>query len=345
MKIAQIAPIIERVPPKKYGGTERVVGVLTEELVKRGHNVTLFASGDSVTSVKLVSVYPRSLREARMQDLYGPNVFTMLNIGLAYSQQSEFDIIHDHNGHLSLPTANISNTPVVLTMHGIFTPENRRIFIALNSPYIVTISNSQAKLAPNINHIGTVHHGLRLENYPFSKGNEGYLLFVGRISREKGTHLAIEVAQNLNLPLIIAAKLDRVDIEYFNDYVGPNLSEQIRWIGEVDEEERNRLYSKALCFLHPITWEEPFGLTIIEAMACGCPVIGFSLGSVPELVIDGKTGFVVDNVDEMIDAVSKIEGIDRTNCRKYVLENFSAEKMADGYEKIYRQILSKDKLT
>lgn len=343
MKIAQIAPIIERVPPKKYGGTERVVHLLTEELVKRGHEVTLFASGDSETSAKLVSVYPRALREAKIKDLYGANIFTMLNIGLSYSRQSDFDIIHDHNGHNSLPTANIANTPVVMTAHGIFTPENRRIFTTLRNPYIVTISQAQARLGTGISHIGTVHNGISVKQYPFSKVHNGYLLFVGRISLEKGVHHAIAVAQYLNLPLIIAAKLDRVDIEYFNEYINPLLSDQIRWIGEVDEAERNELYSRALCSLHPITWEEPFGLTIVEAMACGCPVIGFRLGSVPELILDGKTGFIVDNLDEMIEAVSKIDEIERIKCRQHVLENFSAEKMTDGYEKIYSHILSEAK--
>lgn len=341
MKIAQIAPIIERVPPKKYGGTERVVYALTEELVNMGHEVTLFASGDSVTSAKLISIYPRALREAKMDNVYGANILSLLNIGVAYAQQGNFDIIHDHNGYFSLPVANIATTPVVLTMHGAFNPESRRIFETLKNPFVVTISNAQGRFAPKINRVGTVLHGLQMQNYPFSESHDGYLLFVGRISPEKGLHHAIEVAQYLNLPLIIAAKLDRVDIEYFNDYIGPRLSDQIRWIGEVDEEERNKLYGRALCLLHPITWHEPFGLTMIEAMACGCPVIGFRLGSVPEIIVDGKTGFVVSDIEEMIDAIDKIPEIDRRACRNHALKNFGADRMARNYEDIYRQILQR----
>ncbi|MDE2041426.1 MAG: glycosyltransferase family 4 protein [Patescibacteria group bacterium] len=339
MKIAQIGPVIERIPPKKYGGTERVVHALTEQLVKRGHEVTLFGSGDSITSAKLVSVYPRALRESRLRDLYGMNAWTMFNIGLAYDRQAEFDIIHDHSGHISLPTANAARTPVVMTMHGAFTPENRHIYRGLNKPGLVTISKSQA-IVPGLNYLGTVYNGLDVSGYPFSNENDGYLLFVGRISMEKGVHNAIEVAVNTGLPLIIAAKLDDTDRNYFRIYVEPYLSEKITWIGEVDETERNRLMSRALCSLHPITWREPFGLTVIEAMACGCPVVAFGRGSIPELVVSGKTGFVVETIEEMIDSVVAIDTIDRHECRRHALENFNAERMTEGYEKIYAEIIA-----
>ncbi|HLM83762.1 MAG TPA: glycosyltransferase family 4 protein, partial [Candidatus Bathyarchaeia archaeon] len=325
-----------------YGGTERVVYELTEGLVRRGHEVTLFASGNSPTTAKLVSVYPRSLREAKMvEDLYGPNAFTMLNIGTAYDMQDEFDIIHDHDGYLSLPAANISRKPVVMTYHGPFNPEVRRLYQTLKNPYVVSISKAQVKGVSDINLAGNVYNGLTMKDYPFSSDHEGYLLFIGRISAEKGVHYAIETALYLNLPLIIAAKLDPIDMSYFNQYVGPRLSENIRWIGEVDLEERNRLMSKAMCFLHPVTWKEPFGLTLIEAMACGCPVAAFGKGSIPEIVVNGKTGYVVSEIYDMIEAVKNIETISRQECRRHALENFNAEKMVDGYEKIYRKILAK----
>ncbi len=339
MRIAQIAPLAERVPPKKYGGTERVVFDLTEELVRRGHDVTLFASGDSETSAKLSSVTPRGLRETRSQDIYGPNVLSMLNIGVAYSQANNFDIIHDHNGHLSLPTAQLSPTPVVSTMHGIFTTANKKMFSALKKPNIVTISNSQTLSAPDINHAGTVYNGLNMDHFPFSEETDRYLLFVGRISPEKGVHLAIEAAQELDLPLIIIAKLESVDMEYFNKYVGPKLSDEIRWVGEMDETERNRYYSRAICLVNPLTWKEPFGLTMIEAMACGCPVVSFGNGSVPEIVLDGKTGYVVADTEEMIDRINHIDKIKRSFCRKHVLKNFNEKNMAEGYEKIYQSLL------
>lgn len=341
MRIAQIAPVIERVPPKKYGGTERVASTLTEELVRRGHDVTLFASGDSVTTAKLVSVYPKSLREAKFKDLYGSNIFTLMNIGLAYDRQDEFDIIHDHNGYIGLPAGNIARTPSVMTVHGPFTPENRRAFQALRRPSLVCISHFQARHGPGLNIAGTVHNGLDMEHYPFSDLPGSYLLYVGRISIEKGVHYAIEVALDLNLPLIIAAKLDIGERPYFREYVEPFLSDTIQWIGEVTEEERNKLMSEALCFLHPVTWHEPFGLTLIEAMACGCPVIAFAKGSIPEIIIDGQTGFVVSDVEEMVDAVERVNIIERRKCRDHALTNFSGKKMADGYEEIYRRLIQK----
>lgn len=337
MRIAQIAPLFERVPPGKYGGTERVVYALTEELVKRGHDVTLFATGDSITSAKLVSVYPRSLREAGFSSSE-INVWSLLNIGIAYEGQDDFDIIHDHNGYASLPTANIAKVPVVMTIHNAFNAENRHIYQKIKKPYIVTISKSQA-IVPNTHHAGTVYNGLDMEKYPFSAENDGYLLFVGRISMDKGVHIAIEVANNLYLPLIIAAKLEKSDRPYFHEYVEPYLSDKIQWINEVDEEQRNKLMSRALCFLHPVTWREPFGLTLIEAQATGCPVVAFNRGSIPEVIVDGKTGFIVTSVEEMIDAVNNINTIDRAECRRHVLENFNSKIMTDGYEEIYRKIL------
>lgn len=347
MRIAQVAPIIESVPPEKYGGTERVVHALTEELVRMGHDVTLFASGDSQTSAKLVSVYPKALRTVKLKNLYGANSWSLLNIGLAYKMQDQFDIIHDHNNYLSLPAANISTTPVILTIHGAFNPSVKDIFEQLNNVNIVTISKSQSQPLPNLNYIGNVYHGLDMEDYPFSDQDEGYLLFVGRISIEKGVHHIIDVSQRLNLPLIIAAKLNswKTDMQYFEEYIEPHLNDKIRWVGEVTESERNKLMSKALCFLNPVTWREPFGLTVIEAMACGCPVIAFSNGSMPEIIKDGKTGFLVEDVRGMVKAVKKINKIDRSYCRKFALRKFSAKKMAQQYVEIYKKIIQHKKTT
>jgi glycosyltransferase involved in cell wall biosynthesis len=344
MKIAQIAPLIERVPPKKYGGTERVIHDLTEELVRRGHDVTLFASGDSETSAKLVSVYPKALREVKMKDIYGSNIWGLLNIGIAYQLQEEFDVIHDHNWYLSLPTANLSQTPTVMTLHGPLTNENRSTFEAMDNINYVSISKSQTFGAPNLNYTGTVYNGLNMDHYPVSKKDGGYLLFVGRIAREKGVHIAIEMAQKLNLPLIIAAKVDKIipeDVRYFNQLIKPKLSDQIRWIGEIEEEERNELMSKALCFLHPVTWREPFGLTLIESMACGAPVVAFNLGSIPEIITEGKTGFIVSTKDEMLQAIKNIKKIDRLECSRITKEKFSARNMAKGYEEVYAKVMAK----
>lgn len=345
MKIAQIAPLAERVPPKKYGGTERIVHALTEELVRRGHEVTLFASGDSQTSARLESVYPRALREAKLKDIYGTNDFTMLHMGLAYEFQDEFDIIHDHMAPLSMPIANLAETPVVATMHGPFTGQNRKLFEMLRSPHIVTISQAQLYPLPNINHAGTVHHGLSMESYPFSAEHDGYLLYVGRISSDKGVHFAVDVAQVLDMRLILAAKVEPVDLPYFKQYIEPRLSDRITWIGEVDEDERNRLMSRARAFLHPVVFREPFGLTLIEAGACGCPVIAFNRGAIPEIVKTGVTGYVVEDVEGMIDAIHNIDAIRREACRAHVLEHFNVGRMADGYEAIYQKLVANEGTT
>ncbi|MCL4208074.1 glycosyltransferase family 4 protein [Patescibacteria group bacterium] len=339
MKIAQIAPIVERVPPKKYGGTERVVHVLTEELVKLGHEVTLFATADSITSAKLVGTVDKGLREKNITDSYTKNGYTLSHVGKAYDRYKEFDIIHDHVGALSLPTANICPKPVISTLHGAFFDHNKKLYESLNNPYFVTISDAQGEPVPDLHKVATVYNGLNMSHYPFEDEPEDYLLYVGRIAPIKGTHLAVQIAHELGLPLIIAAKLEEENKEYFDKEVKPYLSSTIRWVGEVDEEERNRLMSKAKCFLHPATWEEPFGLTLIEAMACGCPVVAFSKGSIPEIIEDKKTGFVVKDLKEMATAILSIEQIDRWYCREYALTKFNAQKMAEQYESLYYLIL------
>lgn len=350
MRIAQIAPIIERVPPKKYGGTERMIHALTEELVKMGHDVTLFATGDSKTSARLVSVVPKALRESKTKNLYGANAWNLLHLGLAYKMQDRFDIIHDHNGDLCLPTANIARTPVVLTLHGAFNNQVRTIFDTLDNINLVSISNSQRKSMPDLNYVGTVFNGLNLNEYPFSAEPDNYLLLVGRISFNKGIHHAIRTSVQTGIPLIIAAKVETEsasDMRYLHQVIKPLLRKYrklVTWVGEVDDKLRNKLMSKALCLLHPVIWEEPFGLVLIEAMACGTPVIGFNRGSIPEVVTDKKVGFVVSNRDQMARAVKKIDRISRFECREYALEQFSAAKMAKGYVEVYEKIIRKNDL-
>ncbi len=340
MRIAQITSPVLKIPPSKYGGTERVVSALTEELVKRGHDVTLFASGDSVTSAQLIPITKINLTDTGVADPYGANPWTLLGIGKAYAMQDSFDIIHDHTWHLGLPTAQLARTPSVFTLHGPITADNKKIFEKMDHPYLVTISKAQAVPAPHLNYAGTVYHGFSMEHYPFSSEHGKYLLYVGRISAEKGVHHAIDAALHLNLPLIIAAKVDSVELTYYEKYIKPRLGGKITWIGEVDEEERNTLMSGALAFLHPACWREPFGLTLIEAMACGTPVIGFNQGSVPELVKHGVSGYVVDNTKEMIHAIRNIHSIDRRGTRNYAIKKFTVKNMVDGYEEIYDRILT-----
>lgn len=338
MRIAQIAPLIERVPPKRYGGTERVVHALTEELIRRGHEVTLFATGDSETSARLISPYARSLREARFAQGSAAVSWTLLHASFAYEMRHEFDVMHDHLAPLSLPIANLSDVPVVVTMHGPFVRENRELFRRLRSPHVVAISEAQARGATGVPIAAIVHNGLPLSGTPLGREPEEYLLYVGRLSMEKGVHHAIDVALELDMPLIIAAKLDDVDHRYYAEFIEPRLSDRVRWVGDVDQEQRDSLMSRARCMLHPALWREPFGLTLIEAMACGCPVVAFGRGSIPEIVRDGVSGFVVSDSEEMADAVLEVGRIDRAACRAYALEHFSAARMADGYEALYARI-------
>lgn len=341
MKIAQLSSLIERTPPKRYGGIERVVHYLTEELVKRGHDVTLFASGDSETHAKLVASSSRSLRQLHTADA---SAFTMLNITRVYKMADDFDIIHNHIDFLAFPAAYFSPTPTINTFHGQFNLENRNIFEEYKNLNFISISDAQRQQGPALNWLATIHHGIQIEKFPFKDKPKDYLLFVGRISLEKGTHIAMDVALALDKELIIAAKLDKVDVDYFNKYVAPRLSNgKIHWVGEVNDRKRNKLMSEALCLLHPITWREPFGLNMIEAMACGCPVVAFNKGSTPEIVIDNKTGFVVEKEKEMIKAIEKIGSISRKKCRMYVEQNFSLKKMVDAYEKVYHEIVDGQK--
>lgn len=340
MRIAQVASNAEAVPPEKYGGTERVVYTLTEQLVKRGHEVTLFASGDSHTSAKLIASSPVSLRKLKIRNPYSTNEWIMYNIALAYQMYKEFDIIHDHNWYLSLPAAAICKTPVLMTFHGPFSSTMQKIYKKVTKPYINSISKAQVRNTEGLNYTGNIYHGLDMAYYPFQEKPGDYFLFVGRLSPEKGPHFAIEVAQFYSTPLILAGKVDDIDKKYFKEYIEPYLSlEYVNWIGEVDETKRNELMSKAKCLLHPVQFREPFGLALIEAMACGCPVIAFNKGSIPEIVVDDTTGFVVNDVDEMIEVADKVDRIDRKKCRDYALKNFNASRMADEYEELYEKII------
>lgn len=342
MRVAMISPVIERVPPKKYGGTERIVEALTNNLVDQGVDVTLFATEDSKTKAKLISVFPKSLRESKTSDSESVEK-TVYHLGTAYSQQNSFDIIHDHNSFTAMPIANLCRTPCVITMHGLINQNMAKMFKIFSKPNYVSISHDQIKYAKNFNdNIKTIYNGLNFHDYPVARKPKDYLLFVGRISIEKGVHVAIEVAEQLDIPLIIAAKLDRKDLAYFKQFIEPKLrNHQIRWIGEVNTAKRNKLMNEAICLINPVLWREPFGLTMIEAMACGCPVIAFNNGSVPEIIADKLSGFIVKDDQEMIAAVNMIELINRDDCRSYAINNFNEKIMTNSYLKLYEEILYK----
>jgi glycosyltransferase involved in cell wall biosynthesis len=340
MKIAQLAPLWERVPPPAYGGIELVVGLLTDELVARGHEVTLFASGDSVTTAKLTSVHPQALRLD--PDIKEYSIYDMLNLGQVYGRAAEFDIIHSHIGCAALTHAQLCQTPTVHTLHGIFTHDNAKMYsYAKDQPYI-SISNSQRQPSLDLNCVATVYNSIRVSDHHFFERPDTptYLAFLGRMSCEKGPHHAIEIAKRTGIPLKMAGKVDPVDEQFFNEQIAPHIDgEFIQFLGEANHYQKNQLMGRAIATLFPITWSEPFGLVMIESMAAGTPVVGMKMGSVPEVIAHGTSGFVCESIDECVSAMGNIHSIDRQNCRDYVSRKFGVQVMTDGYEAVYRQIL------
>jgi len=336
MKIAMVAPLIEAVPPTLYGGTERVVSTLTEELVRRGHAVTLFASGDSRTSATLVPCAERALRlEDALQDAVA---YTLIELDMVYERAAEFDVIHNHCDYLAFPFARRSATPTATTMHGrLDLAEVRRLNARFPEQRLVSISDAQRAALPDATWTATVYNGIDIGNYHFRSEPGDYLVFLGRISPEKRPDRAIEIARDTGMRLVIAAKVDPEDRDYYEHAIAPLIDDHalIEFIGEVDEREKDEVLGGAYAYLFPIDWPEPFGLTMVEAMATGTPVIAYHAGSVPEVVVDGVTGFISDTVHGMVEAVARIPEIDRAACRAHVEGHFSATAMADGYECVY----------
>ncbi|NES95094.1 MAG: glycosyltransferase family 4 protein [Desertifilum sp. SIO1I2] len=341
MRIAQVSPLVERVPPPAYGGIEQIVSLLTDELVRRGHEVTLFASGDSITSAQLESVHPRALRLDSSVKEYG--IYDMLQLSQVYERANEFDIIHSHMGCAALPYAQLVKTPTVHTLHGIFTPDNEKLFThARRQPY-VSISNAQREPRLNLNCVATVYNGIDLSQYTFQAQPENppYLVFLGRLSPEKGPHIAIEIAKRSGWHLKMAGKVDAVDVDYFENVIKPEIDgRQIEYFGEVTQSEKAALLEGAVATLFTITWREPFGLVMVESMASGTPVIGMRMGSAPEVIAHGQTGFLCDNIEEAIAAIDQVSQLNRHHCREHVQNYFSVQKMVDGYEAVYQQLLA-----
>jgi glycosyltransferase involved in cell wall biosynthesis len=342
MRIAQIAPLWERVPPAAYGGTELVVGLLTDELVRRGHEVTLFATADSITLAKLEPGVPQPLRQmgALPQEA---QVYDTLQLDKVYSRASDFDIIHSHVDFLALPYANLVKTPTVHTIHGILTPLVERIFTNHKQQNFVSISNSQRRTDLGLNYVATVYNGIDPSTYIFhpQPDNPPYLAFLGRMSSEKGPHLAIEIAKRTGWHLKMAGKVDRADKEFFEKEVAPLIDgKQIEFLGEANHVQKSEIMGGAVATLFPITWREPFGLVMTESMACGTPVIAMALGSAPEIIVHGKTGFLCHSMDECVAALDRVPDIDRRACRQHVEQHFSLKSMVDGYEAVYRQVLA-----
>ncbi|PMB32603.1 glycosyltransferase family 4 protein [Fischerella thermalis BR2B] len=341
MRIAQISPLWERVPPFRYGGIELIVKLLTDELVQRGHDVTLFASGDSITKAKLRSVHDKALRlDPSVKE---PIIYEQMSLAEVYENAHHFDIIHSHVGCSVLPYTSFVKTPTVHTMHGIFTPDNEKMYRRYAQQPFISISQAQREPRLGLNYIHTVYNGIDTGVYAFNSEpvQPAYLAFVGRLSPEKGPIEAIKIARATGLPLKMAGKVDVVDQKYYQEQVKPLIDgEQIQYLGEISHEDKVKLLSGATVTLFPITWREPFGLVMIESMATGTPVIGMGLGSVPEVIAHGKTGFVCDCLEQMIEVIPDAVKLDRQTCREYVVSRFSVETMTDQYERAYEMVLA-----
>jgi glycosyltransferase involved in cell wall biosynthesis len=338
MKIAQVAPIFERVPPKGYGGTERVVSYLTEELVRQGHEVTLFASGDSITSADLISVVDHSVRlDPQRQEWL---VYQMMLLDKVAELAAVFDVVHFHTEHLHLSLAKTLNVPHVTTLHGrMDLPELVPLYRHFNDSPLISISNSQRTPLPWANWYGTVYHGIPPDLYSFRPERGDYFAFIGRMSPEKRVDRAIDIAVQCGMPLLIAAKIDKPDETYFNECIKPLLDHPlVKYVGEIGEEEKHDLLGHACALIFPIDWPEPFGLVLIESFACGTPVIAYRKGAVPEIMEDGVTGFIVTNQEEAVQAAKSIDSIDRRRCREVFDRRFTAERMAESYLKVYRRV-------
>ncbi|OKH44620.1 glycosyl transferase [Calothrix sp. HK-06] len=339
MKIAQVAPLWERVPPPTYGGIELVVSRLTDELVRRGHDVTLFASGDSYTEAKLEAVCPRALRlDPNLREY---SAYETLQLSQVYQRAEEFDIIHSHVGVPALLSANFVLTPTVHSLHGSFNSENTNVYTHHKKQPFVSISNTQRQI--DLNYVDTVYNGINSEDYPFiaqPQETKPYLAFLGRFSPEKGPQHAIKIARATGWCLKMAGKVDVVDAEFFEREIAPHIDgEHIKFLGEVSNTQKVELLGNAALALFPITWREPFGLVMIESMATGTPVIAMNMGAVPEVIAHGVTGMVCTSYEEMAAMVPVALQLSRHDCRKHVENNFSVARMVDGYEQVYEKII------
>jgi glycosyltransferase involved in cell wall biosynthesis len=340
MRIAQVAPLMESVPPRLYGGTERIVSYLTEELVRLGHDVTLFASGDSITAADLVGCAPMALRlEPKVRD---PIPYYMLMLDRVRQRAGEFDIIHFHIDQFQFPIFRPLAGRTVTTLHGRQDlPDLKPLYLGFDDMPLVSISNAQRGPVANANFVKTVSHGIPEDLHPLVvHPRGGYVAFLGRIAAEKRPDRAIAVARALGIPIKIAAKIDRVDEAYFREKIAPLLNQPgVEFIGEINERQKSDFLGEARALLFPIDWPEPFGLVMIEAMACGTPVLAFRAGSVPEVIDEGVTGLIVDTLDEAVAAMPRVLSLDRAAVRRRFEERFSAKRMALDYVSVYEALL------
>ena len=343
VKIAQIAPLIESVPPRLYGGTERIVSYLTEELVALGHDVTLFASGDSITAANLEPCVPKALRlDASVLD---PIPYYMLMLDRVRRRADDFDILHFHIDQFQFPLFRPIADRTLTTLHGRQDlPDLIPLYLGFDDMPLVSISNDQRRPVPNANFAATVYHGLPIDLHRPVTTHGDYVAFLGRISPEKRPDRAISIARALGIPLKIAAKVDRVDQAYFRTQIEPLLDGPgVEFIGEINDRQKSQFLGEARALVFPVDWPEPFGLSMIEAMACGTPVLAFRCGSVPEIIEDGVTGAIVETMDEALAALPRVMALNRVNVRQCFEQRFSATRMARDYVGVYRSLLASSK--
>ncbi len=335
MKIAMLSPISWRTPPRHYGPWEWVVSMLTEGLVKRGVDVTLYATADSITRARLRAVVPRPWSEDQELD---PKVWECLHISKLFEEADDYELIHNNFDFLPLSYSGLVTTPVVTTIHGFSSPRIVPVFEKYNQQaHYIAISDSDRH--PDLDYVATIHHGIPAEQYPYRDKPDRYLLFFGRIHHDKGVYESIRLSKQVGLPLVIAGIIQ--DQTYFDRYVKPYLDgDQVRYVGPVGPDDKGEVLGGALALLHLINFDEPFGLSVIESMACGTPVIAFNRGSMPELIVDNETGFLVDDLDQARYALTCLKSIDRRKCRNRVEENFTVDLMVDRYIEAYNKILS-----
>lgn len=339
MRIAQVAPLTESVPPTGYGGTERVVSYLTDKLVDMGHEVSLFASGDSITRANLIAPTPVALRHQPQVIDPISHIFYMLE--LVQQLKDQFDFIHYHVDYFHFPFSRRNRIAQCTTLHGrLDIPDLKVLFKEFAEMPLISISNSQRKPMPFSNFVKTIYHGIPPHLFKLNENPGKYLAFVGRISPEKRLDRAIEIAKSTGIPLKVAAKIDRVDVEYYENQIKPLIDHPlVEFIGEINDAGKSDFLGNACALLFPIDWPEPFGLVMIEAMACGTPVIAFNCGSVPEVIDEGKTGFIVNSIEEAVNRVNNIEVIDRRLCRQVFEERFTDQRMANEYLQVYNELI------
>jgi glycosyltransferase involved in cell wall biosynthesis len=342
MRIAQVAPLFESVPPKGYGGTERIVSYLTEELVRQGHDVTLFASGDSVTKSELVPICRRSLRlNDRSKDGIARHIVLLDEV---FERAHEFDVIHFNIDYLHFPLSRRTSIPGITTLHGrLDTPDLIPLYKRFPDMPVISISNSQREPLPWANWQPTIYHGLPRNLFRFRPEPGRYLAFLGRIWPEKRVERAIEIAKRARIPLKIAAKVDPVDKRYFKRVIEPLLRDcsVATWVGEISDQQNSEFLGNAYALLFPIDWPEPFGLVMIEAMACGAPVIAYDGGAVTEVIEEGRTGFIVTELEDATEAVRRIPDLSRARCREVFEKRFTATRMAPDYVKVYMRVIGR----